>query len=125
MKKCKCWYCAGSGELLYPRRKCEKCNGVGYTIAEVKKLYIPKTAGELYFGNTNPQEPNPVWHLMDIGGGGEHTVCSMAFEEIEDLSSAFGIKTKSKRGGFCDCPECIQSIVELKKMLRKIKEVIG
>jgi hypothetical protein len=92
-------------------------------MAKVKKLYVPKTVAELVYGNTSCDEPNPAWHILDFGGGGEHTFCTLAIEEIEDLSLPFGIKTKSKRGGYCDCPDCIRRIVTLKNALKKIKEV--
>lgn len=73
------------------------------------------------FGNISCDEKDPHWHLFNHTGDGEHTFCSMAWDEIEELSSQFGVKTKSKRGSYCDCPECIRTIVELKKRLDKIK----
>lgn len=86
-----------------------------------KKLFVPKSVGELMFGNISSDEKDPHWHLFDTTGDGEHTFCSMAWDEIEELSSQFGIKTKGKRGGFCDCPECIRTIVDLKQRLAEIK----
>lgn len=86
-----------------------------------KRLLIPVDAGELIFGNISYEEPRAYWHLMSSEGCGEHTFCSMAFDEIEILNSHSGIKDKNKRGGFCTCPECIRTIVELKKKLAKIK----
>ena len=73
------------------------------------------------FGNISCDEKDPHWHLFDHTGDGEHTFCSMAWDEIEKLSGQFGVKTKGKKGGYCDCPECIRTIVELKKRLNKIK----
>ena len=86
-----------------------------------EKLFIPKNAGELMFGNISSDEKDPHWHLFDATGDGEQTFCSMAWDEIGELSSQFGVKTKSKTGGYCDCPECIRTIVDLKRKLEKIK----
>ena len=69
-----------------------------------QRLFIPKGVGELMFGNISSDEKDPHWHLFDNTGDGEHTFCSMAWDEIEELSGQFGIKTKGKKSGFCDCP---------------------
>lgn len=90
-------------------------------MGDVRKLFIPKDVGELMFGNISADEKDPYWHLFDPTGDGEHTFCSMAWDEIEELSNQFGVKTKSKRGGFCDCPDCIRTIIELKSRLDNIK----
>jgi hypothetical protein len=86
-----------------------------------KKLYIPAEVAELVFGNTSCDEVNACWHIMDFGGCGEHTFCTMAGDEITILNSQFGIEDKSKRGGFCTCPECIRRVIDLYRKLDKIK----
>lgn len=91
------------------------------TMSNIEKLFIPKDVGELMFGNVSSEEKDPYWHLFDPTGDGEHTFCSMAWDEIEELNKQFGVKTKSKRGGFCDCPYCINTIMTLKTKLDKIK----
>ena len=90
-------------------------------MSDVRKLFIPEDVGELMFGNISADDKDPHWHLFDPTGDGEHTFCSMAWDEIEELSNKFGVKTKSKRGGFCDCPECVKTIIKLKSKLDNIK----
>lgn len=87
-----------------------------------KMLYIPKGVGELIYGAVDSEDHNLYWHLFCDGGSGKHTFCSLSFEMIEDLTVQFGLSSTYKKSGYINCPDCIKTIVDLKRKLNRINK---